>query len=58
MKHSIYEKITCYCRLSFYVNYIINLICICKITYNIRLTFMHIFLFDSMYIIHLMKMFN
>ena len=58
MKHSVYEKLTCYCRLSFYVNYIINLICICKITYNIRLTFMHMFLFDSMYIIHLMKMFN
>ena len=21
MKHSVYEKLTCYCRLSFYVNY-------------------------------------
>ena len=58
MKHSVYEKLTCYCRLSFYVNYIINLICIYKITDNIRLTFMHRFLFDSMYIIHLMEMCN
>ena len=58
MKHSVYEKITCYCRLSFYVNNIINLISICKITYNIRLTFMQMFLFDSMYTIHLMKIFN
>ena len=39
MKHSVYEKITYYSRLSFYVNNIINLICIYKISNNVGLTF-------------------
>ena len=50
MKFSVYEKLTYYCRLSFYVkNNIINLICIYKMSYNVGFTF-HVYISFSLYV--------